>query len=201
MQLLVDIEEKVEHASRGFRLSTENVLQVGFNLFRRSPGIFMIYGIIALLVMTFPLSSLLLGGPMLTGFYIAAHLTRNGRQVTLHDFFRSYDKFAPLLILHLLMTLFITLGLLFLVIPGIILAVNYLFAHFFVWFYEIDPYEAMRMSRRTVKGNFGQILLLCLILAGINLIGAFAFGVGLLLTFPFSCCVIYATFDDIIGIP
>jgi hypothetical protein len=57
------------------------------------------------------------------------------------------------------------------------------------------------MSRRVVSGNFGQIFLLCLILAGINLLGTLAFGVGVLLTLPFSYCVIYAAFEDIIGIP
>ena len=55
-------------------------------------------------------------------------------------------------------------------------------------------------SRKTVSGNFGQILMLLLILAGINLIGILALGVGILLTMPFSFCVLYAAFDDVIGI-
>jgi len=190
----------VEHASEGYRLSIENVLQVGFNLFRKSPGIFIIYGVIMLLLTGVPLSGLLLGGPLVTGFYIVAHLIGRGKRVTFSDFFRSFDKFVPLLVLHLLMILFITLGLLLLVIPGIYLAVSYLFAHFFVWFYDVDPYEATRMSRKVTGGNFSQILLLCLILAGINILGAIAFGVGLLLTVPFTYCVLYAAFNDIIGI-
>jgi uncharacterized membrane protein len=108
---------------------------------------------------------------------------------------------VPLLILHLLISLLVVLGLMLLILPGIYLAISYLFAHFFVWFYDVEPSEALRMSRKTVSGNFGQILLLCLILGGINLLGILAFGVGFLLTLPFSYCVIYATFADIIGIP
>jgi uncharacterized membrane protein len=201
MQLLIDIEEKVQHASEGYKLSIENLLQVGFNLFRKSPGIFILYSVIAIIALSNPLSGLLLAGPVVAGYYIVSHLISRNQQVELSDFFRSFDKFAPLLILQLLMALIITLGLMLLIIPGIYFAVSYLFAHFFVWFYDVEPYEAIRLSKKTVGGNFGQILLLSLILAGFNILGALAFGVGILLTLPFSYCVVYAAFDDIIGIP
>ena len=201
MQLLTDIRDRVEEASRGYTLSVENLMQVGFNIFRRSPGIFILYGMVTLVVISNPVSGLLLAAPVVAGYYIVARKIDRGRTVDLSDFFQGFDRFIPLLILHLLMTLVITLGLILLVSPGIYLAVSYVFAHFFVWFYDVEPSEAIRLSRKTVGGNFGQVLLLCLILAGINLLGAMAFGVGLLLTIPISYCVLYAAFDDIIGIP
>ena len=70
----------------------------------------------------------------------------------------------------------------------------------FAWFYNKDPGEAIRLSRKAVSGNFWQILLLFLILAGINLLGLMVLGIGILLTMPFSFCVVYAAFDDIVGI-
>ena len=197
----MDIEEKVGEAAEGFTLSMENVLQVGFNILRKSPGIFILYSAVTVIVLSNPVSGLLLSGPVITGYYILAHLTGKDRKADLADFFRSFDKFVPLLILQLAMTLIITLGLFILIIPGIYFAVSYLFAHFFVWFYDAEPLEALKLSRKMVGGNFGQILLLCLILAGINMLGILAFGVGILLTIPFSYCVLLAAFDDIIGIP
>jgi len=201
MQVIFDIQRKVDDASAGYRLSIENVLQVGFNLFRKSPGIFIIYSILGIVALSNPISGLLLGGPVITGYYIVSQLISHDRHVELPDFFKSFDKFTPLLILNLLIALVVFIGLLLLIIPGIYFAVSYLFAHFFVWYYDVDPSEAIRLSRKTVSGNFGQILLLCLVLGGINLIGILAFGVGILLTLPFTYCVIYAAFDDIIGIP
>jgi len=201
MQVIFDIEQKVDDASTGFRISVENLFQVGFNLFRKSPGIFIIYSIVGIAALSNPISGLLLGGPVIAGYYIVARQISHDRMVELPDFFKSFDKFVPLLILNLLMTLIIFLGLLALIIPGIYFAVSYIFAHFFVWFYDVDPTEAIRLSRKTVSGNFGQILLLCLALGGINLLGILAFGVGVLLTLPFTYCVLYAAFDDIIGIP
>lgn len=201
MQLIVDLEQKVEKASHGYRLSIESILQRGFNLFRKSPGVFIIYSFIGVIALANPVSGLLLGGPIITGYYIVSNLLSRDRIVSLSDFFKSFDKFVPLLILNLLVVVVIFLGLMILIIPGIYFAVSYLFAHFFVWFYGVNPLEAIRLSRKTVSGNFGQIFLLCLVLTGINLLGVLALGIGVLLTVPFSYCVLYATFEDIIGIP
>jgi uncharacterized membrane protein len=112
----------------------------------------------------------------------------------------GFKKTVSLLKLNLLIFVVVLLGLAMLVLPGIYFAVSYTFAHLFAWFYEKDPAEAIRLSRKTVSGNFWQILLLFLILGGINLLGLMALGVGILLTMPFSFCVVYAAFDDIIGI-
>lgn len=201
MQAILDVEDRVNKASEGFSLSIENVLQVGFNLIRKAPAVFIVYSVVGIVALSNPLSGLLLGGPVITGYYIAAHSLKKDQRVELQDFFRSFDKFVPLLLLNLLMSLVITLGLILLVVPGVYFAVSYIFSHFFVWFYDVEPTEAIRLSRRMVSGNFGQVFLLCMVLAAVNMIGVIAFGIGVLLTLPFSSCVLYAAFDDIIGIP
>jgi len=201
MQVIFDIEKKVEDASTGYRLSIENLLQQGLNLFRKAPVAFIVYSVIASIVLSNPLSGIFLGGPVIAGYYIVVHRLNQNRNIEAADFFRSFDRFAPLLVLNLLISLLVVLGLMLLIIPGIYFAISYLFAHFFVWFYDVNPSEAIHLSRKTVSGNFGQILLLCLVLGGINLLGLLAFGVGIFVSLPFSYCVIYATFDDIIGIP
>ena len=200
MRVISDIHGRVDDVSKGFGMSLENLLQVGFNLFRKSPGIFIIYSIVALVALSNPISGLLLAGPITTGYYIVIHRISHNRHVEIEDFFKSFDRFVPLLILNLLIAVVVFLGLLLLIIPGIYFAISYLFAYFFVWFYDVEPTEAIRLSRKMVSGNFPQVLLLCLVLTGINLLGAMAFGIGLLVSVPFSYCVVYAAFDDIIGI-
>lgn len=200
MEIVYDIEKQVEEASSGFRLSMENVLQVGFNLMRKAPAAFIIFSVLAVLVFSNPISGILLGGPVTASYLHLAHLARRDRQIGFSDFFKGFEKAGSLIALNLMIYLAVFLGLILLIIPGIYLGVSYVFSQIFVWFYDKDPYEAIRLSRKLVSGNFGQILLLLLILAGINLIGIMAMGIGILLTIPFSFCVIYATFDDIIGI-
>jgi uncharacterized membrane protein len=195
-----DINTSVDQASMGFKLSIESCLQQGFNLFRQGPGLFFIYTMVVALIMVNPLTGLFLGGPALVGYYVVARHFQRAEAVGLSDFFQSFHSFIPLLLLQVLISLLVMLGLLLLVLPGIYLAVSYVFAHFFVHFHGISPMEALRLSRRTVSGNFGQIFLLCLVLLGVNLLGVMAFGLGLLVSMPLSACVLYAAFDDIIGL-
>ncbi len=200
MQILFDVRQQVDEASRGYKLSIENVLQTGFNLLRKAPSEFILFSLLGLLVFSNPLTGILLGGPITASYLHLAHQVSRNRKIGPGDFFRGFDQFVPLIKLNLLILAVFFLGLLMLIIPGFYFAVSYIFAHLFVWFYDVEPTEAIRLSRKTVSGNFRQILLLCLVLAGINLLGLLAFGVGILLTMPFSFCVLYAAFDDIIGI-
>lgn len=201
MEKIDDIYKKVDEASAGFSISIESVLQTGFNHFRRSPGIFILYTIIFLIVMSNPGTGLILGGPILVGFYLGARYLQKGGEADLGLFFNGFHKFGPLLILNLLMFLVILLGFMMLIIPGIYFSISYLFAHMFVLFYNVPPGEALTLSRKVVSGNFTQILRIWLILLGLNMLGTLAFGIGLLVSIPISACVIYAVFDDIIGIP
>ncbi len=193
--------EELMRSSAGFNISIESAFQMGFNHFRKAPGIFILYSIIFLIAFSNPGSGLIIGGPLLLGFYLAARHLQMGKEAEIGLFFNGFQKFLPLLILNLLMTAVILMGFLILIIPGIYFSISFLFAHLFVWFYDVPPGEALTLSRRMVSGNFVQILWIWLILLGINILGVLALGVGLLLTIPLSACVIYAVFDDIIGIP
>lgn len=200
MEVIFNIEKKVEEASLGYQLSIESTLQRGFNLFRKAPAEFIIFSVLAALILSNPLSGLLLGGVVVGSYFHMTHLASRDRQIEIPDFFRGFDKAGDLILISLLVFLIVLLGLALLILPGLYFSISYVFAPLFVWFYDKKPSEAIRLSRLTVSGNFGQVFLLLLILAGINLLGLMALGVGILLTLPFSYCVIYAAFDDIIGI-
>jgi uncharacterized membrane protein len=200
MELVHDIHRQVDESSGGYKLSLENVLQVGFNLFRKAPAEFIVFSILGIFVFSNPVSALLLGGPVTASYFHMAHQVSRGRRIESSDYFKGFEKFGELLKLNLLIFVVVMLGLAMLIAPGIYFAVSYVFAHFFVWFFDMKPTEAIRLSRKTVSGNFGQIFLLYLVMAGINLLGVLALGIGILVTMPFSFCVAYAAFDDIIGI-
>jgi uncharacterized membrane protein len=200
MEVIHDVHRQVDQASGGFTLSLENVLQGGFNLFRKAPAELIAFSLFGVLVFSNPLSGLLLGGPVSACYYHMAQKLSQGGTLTPSDYFKGFAKFVDLLKLNLLIGVVVILGLAMLIIPGIYFAVSYVFAQFFVWFFNVEPTEALRLSRKTVSGNFGQIFLLFLVMAGINMLGVLAFGIGIVVTLPFTFCVAYAAFDDIIGI-
>jgi len=200
MEHVNDIEKQVEEAAGSYSLSLENVLQVGFDLFRRAPAEFIVLSLLGVMVFSNPVSGILLGGPFMASYLHLAHLARRNQRIEFADLFMGFNKARELILMNLLVFCIVLVGFFMLIIPGVYFAVSYVFSPFFVWFYDRDPYQAIGLSRKVVSGNFGQILLLLLILAGINLLGFMALGIGILLTLPYSFCVVYAAFDDIIGI-
>ena len=200
MEVVFDIQNKVKVASKGYRLSIESTLQLGFNLFRKAPAEFILFTLLGMVIFSNPVSGVLLGGPVTASYFHMARLASRDRQIEVSDFFKGFEKTGTLLKMNLMISLVILLGLIMLVLPGIYFATGYVFSPLFVWFHDTSPADALRLSRKTTSGNFAQIFLLLMILAGINLLGVMALGVGVLLTIPFSFCAVYAAFDDIIGV-
>jgi uncharacterized membrane protein len=160
----------------------------------------MIFTLPGLVIFSNPVSGILLGGAVMASYFHMARLAAGNQQIEFSDFFKGFEKTGALLKMNLTIFLVVLLGLIMLVLPGIYFAISYVFSPLFLWFHDISPAEALRLSRRSVSGNFTQIFLLVMILAGINFLGMMALGVGILLTMPFSFCVIYVAFDDVIGV-
>lgn len=77
-------------------------------------------------------------------------------------------------------------GIVLLVIPGIIAAIGFLFTPYLIVDRKLWPIEAMKESWRITKGHKWQLFLLMLVLGLINIIGALALFVGLLVSIPVS---------------
>lgn len=59
------------------------------------------------------------------------------------------------------------------------------------------PIDALKQSYRLTMKNYFPILSFTLAIGFINFLGAFFFGVFLLLTIPLTYCIVYAAFNDI----
>lgn len=84
------------------------------------------------------------------------------------------------------MSLAVFVGLILLIIPGIIVALAFMFAPYLVVEKKLWPIESLKESARITKGYRWKLFLLCLALIGINILGLLALVVGLLVSFPVS---------------
>jgi uncharacterized membrane protein len=64
---------------------------------------------------------------------------------------------------------------------------------------NMSPFAAIGASFRLVAKNFGAVLLLMLAIFGINMAGAFAFGLGLFVTIPLSALALTYAFRRLAG--
>jgi hypothetical protein len=95
--------------------------------------------------------------------------------------------FWPYLLTHVLYGLIVAAGMVLLIVPGVLWAIRFAFAGFAVVDGQGDPIQALRESTRLTTGHRWPLFQLGLLLLAVNLLGAIAFGVGLMITIPTSC--------------
>jgi hypothetical protein len=179
----------------------------GWRLFKEDPGAYIGFtalafvglGIVSAIPMGGPLVALA-SGPLWAGFYAAGlERQKKGRPPDFADFFSGFKRFLPLMLGGLLTGLFITAGLILLVVPGIYLAVAYLFPLPLILDRGIDFWQAMELSRRVVTRRWFSFFGFALLLFLVNLAGALVVLVGLLVSVPVSFLAIAAAYLDVFG--
>jgi hypothetical protein len=141
--------------------------------------------------------STLLAPPLYAGFYLVANKISRGEEVIYPDFFGGFRFWIPTAVISLLTQVLIAIGLIALIIPGIYLAVGYLFAIQMGIFGGLDPWSAMEWSRKLITRNWWRFLGLLLVLVVLNVLGLLLAGIGLLFTVPLTFLVLYVVFEEI----
>jgi hypothetical protein len=136
----------------------------------------------------------------MAGFYIVAFKLAKGRSVTFSDFFRGFNNFLQIFLTNWVGSLLIVIGLILLVIPGIYLMVAYFFAIPLVIEKRLDFWTALETSRKVVTKQWFSFLGFGLLLFLVNLAGACLLGLGLLVTVPWTFCMITAAYEDVVGL-
>ncbi len=108
------------------------------------------------------LGVLILGGPLTLGYIFVLREIHAGHDPKLETLFGHFDNFGRSLLTYLLMEIFIAIGLVLLIVPGIIVALGLSLSMFII---ADDPkitaLDALRKSWEMMKGR--KWTLLCLI--------------------------------------
>jgi uncharacterized membrane protein len=189
-------------------LPLEHYFKTGWGLFKQYPigfvGFCLLNFTIQLtLSLVSPLAvalSLVISTPLFMGNFIVSAKLLQGQTPTFRDFFLRFHYVLPLLLLSLVAGIFIGIGTLLLVVPGVYLAVAYLFAAVLVVDRHLDFWRAMEMSRHTVTPRWFGYFAFALLLSLLNLAGALLLGLGLLVTIPVSFCALAVAYADLSGL-
>lgn len=141
----------------------------------------------------------LLQGALTGGFQAAFKRKFRGQKAELGDLFLGFQQIVPTLAAHLVILIFVFLGFLFLIIPGIVLAVMYSFTYLFIVDKRLGFWEAMQASHAVVRQDYFGYTLFLLALLLLNVAGAMCLLVGLLVTIPISMGAIAAAYDQAVG--
>jgi uncharacterized membrane protein len=108
----------------------------------------------------------------------------DGQSPRIREMLDALPRFFPFLLAQIVYGLIVAAGMLLLIVPGIIWAIRFGFFSFFIVDRKLDPIEALRASWRLTRGHTLELFWFGLLIVGINILGAIALGIGLLITIP-----------------
>lgn len=111
------------------------------------------------------------------------------RRVKVVDRIKNLSLILRLLLGNFLSAILILAGLIFLIVPGIVLAVRLQFVSFLIVEKRLGPVEAIKKSLKITKNNFFALLGLSIVSLLINLLGLVLLLVGLLVTIPLTSLI------------
>lgn len=187
--------------NREYQIKIGEWLAGGWMLFKKDAGLSIAFAVLAgiccLLLNSIPFASLLVWYPIMAGFIIVALMSFSNESVEFKNYLWGFRHFIPLLVFTIISTIFIVLGLVFFVIPGIYLTVAYLFAPYLIVDENIDFWPAMEISRKKVNKHWFGLFGLSILIILLNVAGCLLLVIGLFITIPLSICITTAAYKDI----
>jgi uncharacterized membrane protein len=123
-----------------------------------------------------------------------------GEDVQIGDVFAGFNlALLNLTMAGLVKWLLTSLGLLLCILPGIYLAVGYVFALPLVIDKKMEFWTAMEVSRRVVHQHWWSVFALAIVLALVIFAGFLVCGVGELITIPVATAALMYVYEDLFG--
>ncbi len=120
----------------------------------------------------------IIGGPIMVGVWRALLGLVAGRKPDIGMMFQGFDRFLDAFLAYLVIAVLTVLGLVCLIVPGIILAIMWMFTFPVIAETGLGFWEAMRESARLTEGYRLRLFLLLLACIPVALLGALVCCVG-----------------------
>lgn len=143
------------------------------------------------------LVSVVISPPLTAGFFLVANRISRGVEVNFANYFDGFSYWGIVIVTSLVSGILTFFGILALVLPGIYLAVAFMFGIPFALFSGMDFWTSLELSRKLITMNWWKFFGFVIVLVGLNILGFLCFFVGLLVTIPVSYFSIYSIFEEL----
>jgi uncharacterized membrane protein len=125
-----------------------------------------------------------------------------GEEVQLGDVFAGFNlALMNLTLTGLVKWLLTTIGLILCILPGIYLAVGYVFAMPLVIDKKMEFWTAMEVSRRVVHAHWWSVFALCIVLLLVVFAGFLLCIVGVFISIPVASAALMYVYEDLFNAP
>lgn len=145
-----------------------------------------------------------------TGYIMVSAFLRLSRGVVV-DFKNLFadlapGKFVQYVVMMIIVTVFMVVGFLLLILPGFIVAIMTSLAAFILMDDQKDIswsgkafWHAIKKSKHMTHGHKWKLAGFFVVVLALNILGAMAFGLGLLITVPVTCMALAYIYDRLKG--
>jgi hypothetical protein len=183
-------------------------LKAGWELFKQNVAGFIGFTVVAMIVLLAlnakaglgQILAYIIGPPLWAGFLIVAMKLLLNQLTQVNDFTSGFKFVLPLVLYSVVSSVFISVGLVLLIVPGLYLLVGYMFTSWLIVDRGLDFWQAMELSRKTVHKHFFEVFGFFLLLCLINFGGLLLLGLGMLVTVPWTLCALTIAYKDVFGI-
>ncbi len=196
------IDDFQDMLDQDYEIAISNWISTGWQIFKKNAALSIAFAVVAgitisLLTSIIPGSGLLVQFPVLAGFIVASLLFFKNENAEFKDYLCGFRHFLPLLVFTIVSTIFIFIGFLLLIVPGIYLSIAYLFAPFLIVDKNIDFWPAMELSRKMINKHFPGMFGFAVVVSLIVLAGCIPVFLGLFITIPLAMSIMTAAYVDI----
>ncbi len=136
--------------------------------------------------------------PIMAGIMMMAIRYSKGENVDYRSIFNYFYMTGKLALAGIIIYLFTAIGMVLLILPGIYLAIAYIFTIPLIIDKDMEVWEAMEFSRKMVTKHWFKVAGVVVLLTLIMFISAIPFGVGLIWTIPLMFFTLYGLVYHII---
>ncbi|PIR37711.1 MAG: hypothetical protein COV34_03045 [Candidatus Zambryskibacteria bacterium CG10_big_fil_rev_8_21_14_0_10_42_12] len=193
--------------------SIQTVIKQGWDSFKTKPKFFILISLLYVVISAIPdiigkmekgieglagdpvfimlaavirIAAFVVGLIMPIGYTYILLRSADNQSVNIKDLFSTHRVFWKFILSGILVTLFVLLGFIALIIPGIWLSIALMFTSYVVVEDHLSPWNAIKRSYALTKGVRWKLLGFILVVALLNILGFIALGVGFLVTMPLS---------------
>ncbi|MCX7766152.1 MAG: hypothetical protein N2246_05540 [Candidatus Sumerlaeia bacterium] len=146
------------------------------------------------------IGTLIVSGPLICGYYYIILKKMRGGQVNIGDLAKGFNFFVPALLAYLLIAIFTAIGLVFCIVPGLVIGARYQFTFPLIVDKKLGFWEAMEESRKIIWPHIFQFTLFIIVIGLIGILGVLLCCVGTLITTPICLCSLACAYRDMVGL-
>ena len=167
----------------------------GWRLVQADLGNIILVGLIFTLLNGVPF----IQGALIAGFHFYFLKRLLGRTTEFSDLFKGFNFFIPTLVASIVIGLFVCVGAVLCIIPGLVIAAMYKFTYLFIVDKRMDFWPAMQASHAVTRNDYFGFTMFLLLMALVNILGFLCCIVGLLVSVPVTIAAITIAYQELVG--